>query len=79
MNPKNLGHKNVVKYLLKSGADVDHPDSILHTALHKAVSGSFIEIVEILIQNGADVNRKTAFGDSVFHFASNFMKYFPFF
>lgn len=73
------GHSNIVEFLLKSGADVDHPDSIMHTALHEAVSGNYIGIVKILIQNGADVNRKTKFGDSVFHFASKFMKCSPFF
>jgi len=44
------------------GADVDCYDQSGNTALHLAIEQELIEIVELLLESGADVNRKTESG-----------------
>lgn len=50
-----LGHLDVVRTLLKAGADVNIQDRRGHDALGFAVKGGFTEIVELLLAAGASV------------------------
>jgi ankyrin repeat protein len=55
-----FGHKEVVEYLLASGADVNQPaaNDFKVAPLHAAVSNGNIEIVRMLLERGADVNAR---------------------
>lgn len=48
---------NIVKHLLKIGANVNA--KLNQTALHQACQQGHVEIVKILLDNGADVNIKS--------------------
>ena len=50
------GKKDVIRYLLKNGANVNQHDKFRWTALIAAVNGGHRETVEFLISNGADIN-----------------------
>lgn len=50
------GHLNIVKLLLKGGADVESKDKKNRTALMSAANSGEIGIVKYLIEKGADVN-----------------------
>ncbi|AID46976.1 ankyrin repeat protein [Penguinpox virus] len=53
----SLGHTEIVKILLKYGADIDGRISVWFTsALHTAVQYNKYEIACLLLENGADVN-----------------------
>lgn len=48
---------NVIKHLLREGADVNRQDRIIkNTPLHWAICRNYTEVIRILIDNGADVN-----------------------
>lgn len=49
----SLGHENVMKVLLKNGADINHCCDKISTPLNLAVS---IGSVQLLLHHGADVN-----------------------
>jgi ankyrin repeat protein len=53
-----LGHAEVIRLLLASGADPDSGDGY-HTALSVAAEGGHKEVVRILLESGADPNRET--------------------
>ncbi|HIG31635.1 MAG TPA: ankyrin repeat domain-containing protein [Verrucomicrobiales bacterium] len=48
------GHLEVVRFLLKKGADIDYQTEAGYTALHNSVLDE--SMVQLLIQSGADVN-----------------------
>jgi ankyrin repeat protein len=50
-----LGRTSLVEFLLECGADVNAQDIYGSTATHYAVSGNNIEIVNILVKNGANL------------------------
>ena len=50
------GQTSRVKYLLESGADIDHKDKDEMTALHHAVLSGFEDCVQVLLDAHADVN-----------------------
>ncbi|SFE90816.1 Ankyrin repeat-containing protein [Chitinophaga sp. CF118] len=56
----------VVKLLLRNGADVDLDDGFGATALMYAVSNSNVEIVKILLEHGADPALKDKSGNNAF-------------
>nr|KAF6359524.1 BCL6 corepressor like 1 [Myotis myotis] len=52
-----LGYKDVVLYCLqKDSEDVNHRDNAGYTALHEACSRGWTEILNILLEHGANVN-----------------------
>ncbi|XP_021096210.1 BCL-6 corepressor-like protein 1 isoform X5 [Heterocephalus glaber] len=52
-----LGYKDVVLYCLqKDSEDVNHRDNAGYTALHEACSRGWTDILNILLQHGANVN-----------------------
>ena len=52
------GNKEVVKYLLSKGADIDSKVSENGTPLIFAIKNNKDDVAKFLIENGADVNRK---------------------
>ena len=53
---------DIVRSLIKGGADVQARDGDGDTALHKAAIGGNLEVAKILIANGADVNTSNHYG-----------------
>ena len=49
-----LGHRNIVGLLLKFGADVNHRSSDERTPLHWAAFRDNTQLIEFLLDNGAD-------------------------
>lgn len=52
------GHIEIVKYLIKSGAQIEFKNLTGTTPLHWAAQNGHLEIVKILISHGADPNSK---------------------
>jgi len=65
------GHRVIVRLLLDAGADPKELNSNANTALHLAVDcnggfhGDIVDIVELLIRNGANVDSKNSLGNTV--------------
>jgi len=67
------GHKEIVAFLIRAGADVSPRDIKNRKApLHYAVRDGYIEIVKLLIEAGADVNVKNLYNWIPLHYASAF-------
>ena len=60
----------LVKHVIKVGADVNYTNSYSNTALIYASRNNYPEIVKYLIQNGADINHENFRGDTALSFAS---------
>lgn len=56
------GKKNVVKFLIENGADVNMKNYIGFTAIHWAFDSEDLSIIELLVNAGADVNAKDITG-----------------
>lgn len=64
-------HRHMIKLLLLHGANVNMADSKGHTALHLAVRAGLADLVEFLLGQGVDVNRKTyTRGSTALHLAT---------
>ena len=63
------GDTEAVKDFLEGGIDVN-ANSKLGTALHRAVLRGHMDIVDLLINNGANVNLKSESGDTALHYAA---------
>jgi ankyrin repeat protein len=71
------GRLDVVKHLMQRGANIHEVDQRKETLLVEvmqggtspAIPGQHAEIARLLIENGADVNTKGGFGDTVLMFA----------
>jgi len=64
------GNLKISKALIARGADINHPIAIAEdesnfTPIHLAATNNFPEIVDLLIQKGADVTVKTSKGQTV--------------
>jgi len=64
------GHKDIIHYLIKKGADIHAQDSDGSTPLYWAANFGHEEIVTALIQNGAEVNSQNNFGITPLHRAA---------
>lgn len=63
-----LGYKDVVLYCLqKHSEDVNHRDNAGYTALHEACSRGWTDILNILLQHGANVNCSSQDGTRPVH------------
>jgi ankyrin repeat protein len=63
------GHTNTAELLIKSGADLDA--NLFGTPLlHVAANSGNIEVVKVLLNNGADLNQRGAFGELALHWAA---------
>ena len=54
------GDKELVKILLEAGADVEAVGTFDRTPLARACDGNAVEIMQILLDKGADINKKRA-------------------
>nr|XP_033336892.1 uncharacterized protein LOC117226539 [Megalopta genalis] len=64
-----LGNLEMVKFLVKKGADVNAKTNNEISALRFAIGVGDWKIVKFLVDNGANVNDRTSNGYSVLHFA----------
>ena len=48
----------MVQILLAHGANVDPPDDMGNTPLHHAVYAGHTRVIRVLVENGADIDRK---------------------
>lgn len=61
--------------LLELGVNVDIADKIEQRGLQVAVVGGSLEVVQLLVANGADIDRPTtSFGDGAMGYAAHFDK-----
>lgn len=66
----HMGYLKVVQCLLNAGAPINQPShSAQATALHFAIEGEQMEIVEYLIGQGADLELKNKEGENALQFA----------
>ena len=68
-----FGHLSLVKFLLEEGADpnITSNNQLNVAPIHSACAISDIEIAELLIENGANVNAKQTQGVTPLHSAAN--------
>ena len=64
-----FGHFEVVRYLIKLGADVNQQDKDGMGPLHAAAQEGHLEIVSILLSSGGQVNRRSKEGITPFTLA----------
>ena len=64
------GHQEIVKLLIKRGADVNQKDKDGWAPLLYATALGQEEIIELFISKGADVNTKDADGDTPLDWAT---------
>lgn len=50
------GYLEIVHLLLSNGAKIDQPDSSLNYPIHYAVAYGWVEILDLLIKCGANIN-----------------------
>jgi ankyrin repeat protein len=66
----HFGHENVVRRLLKAGANTEIINADNQVALDVAVAADHLDVVAALIEGGADLLRKVN-GRSILHFAKS--------
>jgi ankyrin repeat protein len=59
------GRKDVVEFLLNKGVDLDAGKNVDQTALHLAAHGGQLEIVNLLLEHGAELEAKNVYGGTV--------------
>lgn len=65
------GKIEILKLLLKAGADFNMKDAYGDTPIHLAISEGHVEIVKLLIDAGIDINLKDYDGSTPLHSAAN--------
>ena len=60
----------LVRYLIRHGADVNAEDVQHKTALHYAIQEHRLDTAKLLIENGADLLKKSKYGDDALQTAS---------
>jgi ankyrin len=64
------GHELIVRLLIVHGIDLSFNGSSGCTALHRAVLGSQIKVLELLLSKNADRSARDNKGKTAFHFAA---------
>ena len=59
-----LNRKNIVKYLILKGADINDKDITGGTALMHAVTNMSFEVIKLLVENGANIDERDNYGVS---------------
>jgi ankyrin repeat protein len=67
----SYGAEAVILPLIACGAEVNYKRYCENTALHEAVEHEHINITQLLITNGADVNKKNHFGFTPLHYSTS--------
>ncbi len=70
INAAVYGKYEVAKYLLAHNANIHAADGLGFTALHGAVKGKDAQMVQLLLESGADANAKNALGNTPLFVAS---------
>lgn len=65
------GHLNVVKTLVRAGADVNHGTLSSSTPLRAACFDGRLDIVKYLVDHGADVSKTNKFNNSCLMYAAH--------
>jgi len=65
------GHKEVIDFLIASGADVDARDKYAGSPLYRAAAYGDEKVVESLLANGADANAVDIYGRTALHGAAS--------
>ena len=63
------GQKEIVRYLLEKGADLNATDNEGSNVLHNAAASGHEDIIALLLSKGTDVNAKDNRGMTALHFA----------
>jgi ankyrin repeat protein len=66
-----LGHDEILRMLIGTGATVDLPDSHSATPLHHAIKNDRVSTVELLLQHGANIDLNNAAGETALSLAFN--------
>lgn len=69
MRASALGNIEIIKFLIRSGADVNFRNKNGFTALMTATEHGKIDVVKLLIEAGADLNIKNNYGKTAFDIA----------
>ena len=65
------GNDQVIATLLRYGANVNETDNIANTPLLLAAKGKHLAAMHVLMQNGADIERKNKLGQNLWDFVVN--------
>lgn len=65
---------NCVDLLISCGADINYRDRKYRTPILYAIIGGSVQIVQILLENGAELNVTDAEGNGVIHYTVNYRK-----
>ncbi len=63
INATAYNNREIIKWVLSKGADVDFQDRIGYSALHFAAQNGAFDLAKILIENGAEVNIRDVHGN----------------
>ncbi|KAI1744084.1 ankyrin repeat-containing domain protein [Xylaria scruposa] len=66
---ESRGHEEVIRFLLKAGANPNLPNKENRTALHWAAASGNATIIRLLLENGADAETRDIDGMTPLHFA----------
>uniref|UniRef100_T1INI6 SOCS box domain-containing protein n=1 Tax=Strigamia maritima TaxID=126957 RepID=T1INI6_STRMM len=68
-----LGHESIVQILVQNDADVNKPDWYGQTSLWVAVRERRLDLVQLLLENGAKLGRVTSWSDCPLYLATKYL------